>query len=189
MDLNVTNILVYVDDAVRAEAVSDRLASLGPTHRTIAASTHTPTSFGSLLTGLLPPRSNILSFKHVVPDTVRSVFDLESHEVSVDAEGGMNHSIAAIFDDPPRRTIDDVTPPFVHVVRRERLVVVVTGEGVLDGGQKQRSVALRRVCAEVALAGPDDVCRWHAMRLGGRPYMTTARRARPAVRAPRGQPG
>lgn len=118
MDLDVENVLIYVDDAVREDAVVDRLSSYGPTYRTVAASTHTPTSFGSILTGLLPPHSNILSFKHVVPEDVRSVFDLASHVTSIGSKGGMNQSIAEMFGDPPRRTISELTPPFVHVERR-----------------------------------------------------------------------
>ncbi|GGK71237.1 sulfatase-like hydrolase/transferase [Haloarcula sebkhae] len=118
MDIDVENVLIYVDDAVRYNAINDDLAEIGQTHKTIAASTHTPTSFGSLLTGLLPPNSNIHSFKHSVPANVRSVFDIESHEVSIAAQGGMNHSIAEMFANPPRKSIDDVEPPFVHVARR-----------------------------------------------------------------------
>lgn len=118
MGTEIRNALLYVDDAVRYDALVDELASLGPTFKTVAASTHTPTSFGSLLTGLYPPESGIRSFKHTVPATVRSVFDLDTHEVSLAAKGGMNHSISDLFEGPPRKTLDEVSPPFVHVVRR-----------------------------------------------------------------------
>ena len=63
MDFDVRNVLIYVDDAVRYEALADDLAALGPTYKTVAASTHTPTSFGSLLTGLYPPAAGVLSFQ------------------------------------------------------------------------------------------------------------------------------
>ncbi|EMA27160.1 sulfatase-like hydrolase/transferase [Haloarcula japonica] len=118
MDLDVENVLIYVDDAVRYDTIADTLSSFGPTHKTIAASTHTPTSFGSLLTGLLPPRSGIHSFKHTVPHDVRSVFDIDTHETSMGAKGGMNDGIADIFNSPSRTTIEEANPPFVHVVRR-----------------------------------------------------------------------
>lgn len=118
MNLGVENVLIYVDDAVRYDTIAETLSTFGPTHKTIAASTHTPTSFGSLLTGLLPPRSGIHSFKHTVPPDVRSIFDINSHETSMGAEGGMNDGIADIFDSPSRTTIEEAEPPFVHVVRR-----------------------------------------------------------------------
>jgi len=118
MNLDVENVLIYVDDAVRYDAIADTLSDFGPTHKTIAASTHTPTSFGSLLTGLLPPRSGIHSFKHTVPPDVRSVFDIETYETSMGSEGGMNDGIADIFGSPARMTIEEARPPFVHVVRR-----------------------------------------------------------------------
>lgn len=118
MDAEIRNVLLYVDDAVRDDALGEGLAALGPTYKTVAASTHTPTSFGSLLTGLYPPESGILSFEHTVPGRTTSIFDLETHDVTLAAEGGMNHSLAAVFDDPPRASIEDVTEPFVHVVRR-----------------------------------------------------------------------
>lgn len=118
MDIDVRNVLVYVDDAVRYDAVADELTTLGPTYKTVAASTHTPTSFGSLLTGQYPPATSVLSFKHGPAAGVRSVFDIETHAVTMGAKGGMNHSIAEMFDQPPRATIEDVEPPFVHVVRQ-----------------------------------------------------------------------
>jgi hypothetical protein len=118
MNVDVENVVLYVDDAVRYDVLTDHLPLQGPTYKTVASSTHTPTSFGSLLTGLLPPNSGILSFKHSVPDDVRSVFDFEDHRVTMAAEGGMNHTIAEIFGNPPRATIEEVEPPFVHVVRR-----------------------------------------------------------------------
>lgn len=118
MDLGVRNVLLYVDDVVRYDAVADELAALGPTYKTVAASTHTPTSFGSLLTGQYPPATNVLSFKHGPAAGVRSIFDIESHTVTMGAKGGMNHSIADMFGQPPRTTIEDVEPPFVHVVHR-----------------------------------------------------------------------
>jgi len=118
MESTVENVLLYVDDAVRYDALADVLPSMGPTYRTIASSTHTPTSFGSLLTGLLPPHSGVHSFKHTVPDRVSDIFDLETRDVSLAAEGGMNHSLADMFGSPPRRSIEEVEPPFVHVVRR-----------------------------------------------------------------------
>lgn len=118
MDLDVENVVLYVDDAVRYDVLTEQLPSLGPTYKTVAASTHTPTSFGSLLTGLLPPDSGILSFKHTIPDHVRSIFDVDTPEVTLAAEGGMNHALAEIFGNPPRATVEEVKPPFVHVVRR-----------------------------------------------------------------------
>jgi len=118
MDLDVRNVLLYVDDAVRYDALLDELSALGLTHKTIAASTHTPTSFGSILTGLHPPTNGILSFGHHPAPGVRSVFDIERPEVTMATTGGMNHSLARVFESPPRATIEELEPPFIHVVRR-----------------------------------------------------------------------
>ncbi|MGM0718610.1 MAG: sulfatase-like hydrolase/transferase [Halobacteriota archaeon] len=49
---------------------------------------------------------------------MRSVFDLQRHEVTMAAKGGMNHTIADIFGNPPRASVEELEPPFVHVVRR-----------------------------------------------------------------------
>ncbi|MFC7135318.1 MULTISPECIES: sulfatase-like hydrolase/transferase [Salinibaculum] len=118
MGNRIRNVLLYVDDAVRYETIVDELASLGPTYKTVAASTHTPTSFGSILTGLYPPENGILSFKHTAPSTVQSVFGGRRHNVTIAEEGGMNHSIADIFRNPPRESVEAVEPPFFHIVRR-----------------------------------------------------------------------
>ena len=63
MNLDMQNVLMYIDNAVRYETLADDLAAPGPTCKTIAASTRTPTSFGSLLTGLYPPAAGVLSFQ------------------------------------------------------------------------------------------------------------------------------
>jgi len=114
----VRNVLLYVDDAVRYDTLFDELSTLGPTRKTIAASTHTPTSFGSMLTGLYPATNGVLSFEHHPVPGVRSVFDTERPNVTMAAAGGMNHSLARTFESPPRATIEELEPPFVHIVRR-----------------------------------------------------------------------
>lgn len=118
MEKSIENVLYYVDDAVRYDALSDTLPSLGRTYRTVAASTHTPTSFGSLLTGLLPTHNGIHSFKNTVPADVDDIFGVDTHEVSLAALGGMNHSLADMFGEPPRKTVEELEPPFIHVLRR-----------------------------------------------------------------------
>ncbi|UPV76642.1 sulfatase-like hydrolase/transferase (plasmid) [Halorussus limi] len=118
MDIRVRNVLIYVADAVRYDAVSEELATLGPTYKTISASTHTPTSFGSLLTGLYPPSNGIISFNHSSPHGIESIFDARNFHVSLAAVGGMNDTIGSIFGGVPRSTINEVEPPFIHVVRR-----------------------------------------------------------------------
>jgi len=120
MDIRARNVLLYVDDAVRYDAVADRLAGMGATYRTVAASSHTPTSFGSILTGLYPDASGVKSFRHSPAPGVRSLFDLESHRVTMPTAGGMNHSIAAMFGEPPRTDVEDLDAdePWIHVLRR-----------------------------------------------------------------------
>jgi len=115
---NIQNILIYIDDAVRYDTFTEIAPILGPQYKTVAASTHTPTSFGSILTGLYPPLNGVLSFQHSPAPNVESIFDMGELNTSIAARGGMNDTIASIFGDPPRTTIEQVEPPFIHVVRR-----------------------------------------------------------------------
>jgi len=76
--LDVSNVFIYVGDAVRDDFTPEQISSRGVHLRTIAASTHSPTSFASLMTGRYPPRHGVSSFSDQIDSTIPRLLDFES---------------------------------------------------------------------------------------------------------------
>lgn len=75
-DLDVSNVFVYVGDAVRDDALPQEFQNQGTYVRTIASSTHSPASFASLVTGCYPPTHGVTSFSDRLPADTTRLFDL-----------------------------------------------------------------------------------------------------------------
>ncbi|MFC6952955.1 sulfatase-like hydrolase/transferase [Halorubellus litoreus] len=78
-DLSVSNVYIYVGDAVRWDSLPDAVSARGTTVHTIASSIHSPTSFASMVTGRYPPSTGVFSFTDTIGDTF-SLFDLDGYE-------------------------------------------------------------------------------------------------------------
>lgn len=78
-EIGVSNILLYIGDAVRFDALDERIDELGLTFKTISQSIHTPTSFGSMLTGCIPPRTDVYWFSDRLPESLDTLFELPNH--------------------------------------------------------------------------------------------------------------
>jgi hypothetical protein len=114
---SVENVVLYIDDAVRYDAAVDRLIQIGQTYKSIAASLHTPASFGSILTGRDVPRHGITGFGSRLPDGVLSLFDIDSHQVRLSDRGGLNESIASMYPAAETAPLEAMDPPFIWVIR------------------------------------------------------------------------
>ena len=104
--LDVDNVFIYVGDAVRWDTLSDQIAERGMTMKTIAASTHSPSSFASLATGQYAPSHGVSTFSHRIADGVARIFDTEGVESTF-----MN----SIFEHAERKH-DDVVDPIYSVL-------------------------------------------------------------------------
>lgn len=120
--LDVENVLVYVADALRWDALPERVADRALTARGVASSIHTPTAFGSLVSGLYPPAAGVFGFENTVQ--APTLFDVDAAETTYDSSmldsPGREDSLFAVFDHDPddaHGTLDDASPPFVHVER------------------------------------------------------------------------
>lgn len=113
----VDNVVLYVDDAVRYDFAADRLAGIGRTHKSTAASVHTPASFGSIFTGRHVPNHGITGFHTALSAHVQSIFDLPDHEVSLSPKGGLNDSIARMYPSANRGSLEATDPSFVWLIR------------------------------------------------------------------------
>lgn len=78
-DLNIKNIFIYVGDAVRYDYIPDTLRDKGVLFKTVAASTHSPTSFASLVSGQPAFMHGVSSFKTQIRGDVFRLFDMEGY--------------------------------------------------------------------------------------------------------------
>ncbi|WP_227356310.1 sulfatase-like hydrolase/transferase [Haladaptatus salinisoli] len=127
--IDVDNIFIYVGDAVRWDALSPRIAGLGTTVKTVAASTYSPSSFASLVTGRYTPNHGVRTFSHRIPNDVFRFFDAEDVETTFVnsifeyADREHRRDVDPIFSvlgvEPPDDAdpFDDVEPPFIAMER------------------------------------------------------------------------
>jgi hypothetical protein len=79
-ELDVTNIYIYVADAVRWDALPESVSESGLVWKSVAGSIHSPTSFATLVSGAYMPHHGVTDFDCRIPDSVFTLFDVESHE-------------------------------------------------------------------------------------------------------------
>jgi len=97
---------------------------MGITFKTISQSIHTPTSFGSMLTGCIPPKTGVYWFRDRLPDALDTMFDLPNHNcdfVHTDSALQRTHggSLAKLLkvDTATKEPLADYETPFVWVER------------------------------------------------------------------------
>lgn len=78
-ELSVSNVFIYVADAVRWDTTPDSIAERGVTAKTVASSIHTPSSFPSIATGLHPPQHGCWDFSYRLDDDTTTMFDLPGY--------------------------------------------------------------------------------------------------------------
>ena len=127
--LDVDNVFIYVGDAIRWDTLSYRIAKRGMTMKTIAASTHSPSSFASLATSQYAPSHGVSTFSHHIADGVSRIFDTEEIEStfvnSIFKHAERKHDdmvdpIYSVLDlDPPDASspFDAVSSPFIAMER------------------------------------------------------------------------
>lgn len=121
--IDVNNVYIYVADAVRYDFAPNSVMEVGATLKTVAASTISPTSFASLITGVHPPKHGVFNFSNVVPDQVFTIFDEESYETrfvnNIQFEGNVDPIFSAL--DVPANSLDDpfsdLSDPFMIMER------------------------------------------------------------------------
>ncbi|KAA9398355.1 hypothetical protein Har1130_04585 [Haloarcula sp. CBA1130] len=124
---NISNVFLYIGDAVRWDSLPESIADRGQTYKTVAASIHTPTSFSSIVTGLHPPQHGVRQFGDSIHADVLSLFSLpgvhsafantinEAFNENPDSESILDETLATTESDPD--LIADIEPPFVFVER------------------------------------------------------------------------
>lgn len=110
----VENVYVFVSDALRWDALPDRVATRGITAKTIAHALCTPQSIPSIVSGVYPPRHGVTWFSHSMNDELETVFDLEGVDTGF-VETEWDRPLDGVLNDPPARSVPDLEPPFVCI--------------------------------------------------------------------------
>ncbi len=117
----VNNILIFVSDSLRYDHLPTAVEEKGVVAKAIAPSTFTASSLPSITTGQYPSSHGVWMFNDTLPETPR-ILDLDSHDIGFDADGIWIDLPSA--EKPPlrinrlseERELDDLSPPFLHVV-------------------------------------------------------------------------
>lgn len=120
LDIDVKNVVLFVDDAVRYDVSHELLAQRGQTHPTITASLHTPASFSSIFSGYHVPTHNVTSFREIFDDSLFNLFRLNQtsdYNVGLSPLRGMNKSIGRLFPNTNFKAHTDIEPPFIWLHR------------------------------------------------------------------------
>lgn len=127
--IDIENIFVYVGDAVRWDHTPNNITDRGTALKTIAASTHSPTSFASLVTGKNPPNHGVSVFEQRIPREIFSLFDLPRYHTQFtnsifeyaerEHKGSVDPIYSVLDIDPPniQNPLDDLEEPFVVMER------------------------------------------------------------------------
>ena len=113
------NVVIFVSDSTRYDAVPDRVTNLGPSGKAIAPSTFTAPSFPSLFTGVYPAEHGIWDFNERLGVRPRLFEGPES--VGFRADTIWTHLKPE--EKPPRRmlgveateSLTELEPPFVYI--------------------------------------------------------------------------
>lgn len=77
-DMDVSNVFIYVGDAVRDDLLPDDFKERGSYVSTIASSTHSPSSFASIATGLNTTTHGVKTFSNRLSSDTPTLFDFPS---------------------------------------------------------------------------------------------------------------
>jgi hypothetical protein len=126
-DFDVSNVFLYVADAVRSDFLPPEIEKRGIRLETIAASIHTPTSFSTLVTGLHPSQHGIHQFGDSLDSKTPSLFTLEGTNTAFsntinekfnenpDSESILHRTLCTDETHPDH--LGEIEPPFVFVER------------------------------------------------------------------------
>lgn len=121
---SLSNVYIYVGDAVRWDFLVSGIAESGIVMKTVAASTSSAPSFASLLTGLSPSSHGVHSFGERIPNSVETIHDIPGVSTafvnSIQADSTADDPIYDIQRIEPLQdpfSFEDISQPFVVMER------------------------------------------------------------------------
>ncbi|HET7324960.1 MAG TPA: sulfatase-like hydrolase/transferase [Halococcus sp.] len=113
---DVSNVYIYISDALRWTALPDRIRKRGAVFKTVAAGCATMRSVSSILTGVNPPRHGVASWKNRLAEP--TLFDAPDVETGFyNPAAGKDGGLSVVLDRESEDTLADIEPPFVYLER------------------------------------------------------------------------
>lgn len=116
----VENVFIFVSDALREDHLPSKIREIGDEVETIAASTNTPPSFSSIVSGLYPTQHGTYSFSHRLDPAYNFLNQIDDEYDTRFYQYGTTAAIADVLrvDCCETNPLGDVEPPFA-VLERE----------------------------------------------------------------------
>lgn len=115
-ETNLKNLVVYVSDSLRYDYLPDSIASEGQVARVIAQSTHTPSSFASIVTGLKVGNHGVYDWDDRL-EGVETIFDLFPHFEYYDHPSDPMRRILGFEMGKKPKELEKMKEPFVWLER------------------------------------------------------------------------
>jgi hypothetical protein len=118
--MSIKNVFIFVADALREDYLPSKICDIGDEIQTIAASTNTPSSFSSMVSGLYPTQHGTYSFSHRLDPAYNFFNRIDDEYDTRFYQHGNTAAIADVLgvDFSETNPLDDVEPPFA-VLERE----------------------------------------------------------------------
>lgn len=114
------NVVIYVADSLRWDALPSAVADRGVGFRTVAQSLFSAPSFATLATGLYPPQHGVLDWHNRMPDGVETLFELDGVDAGFWQAGEVaGHEIYPILRQSGNTALTDLNEPFVYLERND----------------------------------------------------------------------
>lgn len=124
------NVLVFVADSLRWDALPEAVAEQGVAFKTVAQGPFSAPSFATLGTGLYPLQHGVHNWTDRMPAEVRTVFELPGLSGGFwQAGDAAGHEIFPILRREGKTSLDEVQPPFFQIVRNDDPHTPYAGSG------------------------------------------------------------
>lgn len=113
---DVSNVYIFLADALRWSALPDSVQSLGATFKTVASGCGTVRAVPSILTGFNPPHHGVASWTDQL--TEQTILDLEGWNSGYyNPAGGKKGGLNVVLNRESEEALSDIDPPFVYFER------------------------------------------------------------------------
>lgn len=112
----VSNVMMYVCDALRWDELPTEIAEQGVAFKTVAQSTWSPPCFTTLSTGLHPEQHGVLKFSHELADGVRTIYDIDGLDGAY-YNKHPNDRLADVYGVEQDRPLEELEEPFFYLER------------------------------------------------------------------------
>lgn len=117
---SISNVLVFVADALRFDSLPEEVTDRGVTFKTVAQSTFSAPGFATLATGRYPQEHGVMSFVERIPDSIPTLFDISEFDSTfyqADGDPPLSNPIFDVLRRDSLRTIEELEPPFIYMER------------------------------------------------------------------------